>query len=238
MHRVIDTGTKEALIAEDPKSVRILKPVLRRRDIRRYQADWAGLWLIDTHNGYGDVPAIEIDEYPAVKDHLKNFYARLERRYDKGSTPYNLRNCAYHEDFKKEKLLWIDLTEQGRFAYDAGDIFCVNSAYMLTGPSIKYLCAVLNSSIATWFMKSSALNSGMGTTRWVRFTVDRIPIPKIGPARERLFVKSVDRILGATETNSKADTSGLEGELDGLVNELYGLTDDEVQAIVSKVANT
>ena len=68
--------------------------------------------------------------------------------------------------------------------------------------------------------------------------MDRIPIPKISPARERLFVESVDRILGVTEANSKADVSGLEGELDGLVNELYGLTDDEVQAIVSKVANT
>ena len=92
---IIDNQTKEALVAEDPKSAEILKPALRGRDIHRYQADWVGLWLIDTHNGYEDIPAIDVDEYPAVKSHLDNFYARLERRYDKGRTPYNLRNCTY-----------------------------------------------------------------------------------------------------------------------------------------------
>ena len=53
--------------------------------------------------------------------------------------------CAYHAEFVKEKLFWIDLTEEGRFAYDDGEMFCVNSAYMLTGNSLKYLSAVLNS---------------------------------------------------------------------------------------------
>ena len=130
---IIDNQTKEALIALDPRSEEIIKPVLRGRDIQRYRAKWADMWLIDTHNGYGGVPAIDIDEYPAVKAHLDGYYEQLEKRYDKGATPYNLRNCAYHAEFIKEKLFWIDLTEQGRFAYDDGEMFCVNSAYMMTG---------------------------------------------------------------------------------------------------------
>lgn len=115
---IIDNRTKEALVAQDPRSAEIIKPVIRGRDIRRYRVEWAGLWLIDTHNGYGDVPAIDIDDYPAVRVHLNSFYEQLEKRYDKGRTPYNLRNCAYHEDFTKEKLLWIELVKEGRFAYD------------------------------------------------------------------------------------------------------------------------
>ncbi len=224
---IIDNQTKERLIAQDPRSEDIIKPVLRGRDIERYRAKWAGMWLIDTHNGYDGVPHIEIDDYPAIKAYLDAYYEQLANRYDKGRTPYNLRNCAYHAEFIKEKLFWIDLTEQGRFAYDDGEMFCVNSAYMLTGTSLKYLCAVLNSALVTWFMQNSALNSGMGTTRWVRFTVDRIPIPIIDIADQRPFIRAVDEIQHASRTG--ADATVMESDLERLVYELYGLTADEIR---------
>ena len=229
---IIDNETKETLVAEEPRSEDILKPVLRGRDIERYRANWAGMWLIDTHNGYDGVPAINVEDYSAVKTYLDGYFEQLEKRYDKGRTPYNLRNCAYHEDFIKEKLFWIDLTERGRFAYDDSVMFCVNSAYMMTGDSIKYLCAVLNSTLVTWFMRSNALNSGMGTTRWVRFTVDRIPVPAIDITRQRPFIQLVDRALYAH--NAKTNKLDLESQIDRLVYALYGLTEDEVQWIASR----
>ena len=231
---IIDNQTKEALIALDPRSEEIIKPVLRGRDIQRYRVKWADMWLIDTHNGYGGVPAIDIDEYPAVKAHLDGYYEQLEKRYDKGATPYNLRNCAYHAEFIKEKLFWIDLTEQGRFAYDDGEMFCVNSAYMMTGDSIKYLCAVLNSTLVTWFMQNSALNSGMGTTRWVRFTVDRIPIPMLDAASQQPFIRAVDKIHQAMITGHRAEAINLESDIDGRVHEMYGLTADEIRETTGK----
>ena len=105
---IIDDATRNALIAEDPRSDEIIKPVLRGRDIRRWRARWAGKWLIDTHNGYDDVPAINVAKYPAVKQHLDQFLPSLKRRQDQGRTPYNLRNCAYHEDFSKKSCSgWI-----------------------------------------------------------------------------------------------------------------------------------
>ena len=228
---IIDDATKRALIARDPNSADIIKPVLRGRNIQRYQAKWAGLWLIDTHNGYSGVSAIDIDDYPAVKAHLDRSYARLEKRQDKGRTPYNLRNCAYYEEFAKEKLFWIDLTDRGRFAFDEGSMFCANTAYMITGPSIRYLCAVLNSNLITWFMKNTALNSGMGTPRWVRFTVERLPISRISAAKQRPFIRLVDGILEAKASDPDADTSEQEAEIDGMVYELYGLTEEESTAI-------
>ena len=224
---IIDNQTKEALVAQDQRSEEIIKPVLRGKDIQRFRAKWADMWIIDTHNGYDGVPAINIDDYPAVKAYFDGHYEQLEKRYDKGRTPYNLRNCAYHAEFVKEKLFWIDLTEEGRFAYDDGEMFCVNSAYMLTGSSLKYLCAILNSTPVTWFMQNSALNSGMGTTRWVRFTVERIPLPIIDIAAQQPFVRVVDAIQDALRTG--ADTMTLESDLDNLVYELYGLTADEIR---------
>ena len=228
---IIDSKTKEALIAKDPKSAEIIKPVLRGSDIQRYQAKWAKLYLIDTHNGFGGVPAVKVDNYPSVKAHLDSSYAQLEKRQDKGNTPYNLRSCAYHEEFTKEKLIWIDLTEQGRFAFDDRSMFCIDTTFMLVGSPVKYLCAVLNSPLATWFMKNTALTSGMGVTRWKRFTVERIPIPKLTAAEQRPFVRLVDQILEAKAAYPDADTRELESEIDRLVYDLYGLTDEEDTAV-------
>ena len=228
---IIDTKTKDALVAADAKSAEIIKPVLRGRDIQRYQAQWAGMWLIDTHNGYGDVPAISIADYPAVKAHLDTFYTRLEKRYDKGRTPYNLRNCAFHEDFAKEKLLWLDLVEKGRFAYDNSGIYGEATTFMMTGKDIKYLCALLNSTLICWFLQQVAPTSGMGTFRWKKIYVQTIPIPKISADEQRPYIELVDRILQAKAADPDADTSELEESIDWLVYELYDLTDEETAVV-------
>jgi type II restriction/modification system DNA methylase subunit YeeA len=227
---VIDNDTKEALIAEDPHSAEIIKPVLRGRDIQRYRAEWAGLWLIDTHNGYGSVPAVDIDEYPAIKNHLDVFYPQLKKRQDKGKTPYNLRNCAYHQVFDEEKLIWMQMTDQGRFAYSEDSIFGNAKVFILTGESLKYLCAVLNSKLPAWFMSNTGVTTGMGLMQWQGVTVQRIPIPRISTASQSPFIRLVDRILEAKSANPKADTEKEEAEIDRLVYDLYGLTEDEIWA--------
>ncbi len=228
---IIDGAKRQELIAADPKSAEIIKPILRGRDIRRYKANWADWWLIDTHNGYGDVSAVNVNDYPAVKVHLDGLYPNLEKRQDKGRTPYNLRSCAYYPEFAKEKLVWMDLTEQGRFAYNADGMFCLDTTFTMSGQSIKYLCAVLNSTLITWYMANTALNSGMGVTRWKRFTVERIPVPKISAAGQRPFIRLVEEILEAKGADGKADTTVLEREIDRVVYDLYGLTGEEETAI-------
>ncbi len=226
---IIDNRTKEALVAEDPKSAEILKPVVRGRDIRRYRAQWQGLWLIDSHNGHGSVPAINVDNYPAVQSHLDRYYEQLAKRYDKGSTPYNLRNCAYHADFAKEKLLWMDMSPEGRFAYSDQELFCNDKGFILTGRALKYLCAVLNSSLVTWFIEATALTTGMGVLQWKKFAIERLPVPKVLDEEQSTLTCLVDRILVATD--QKLDTSDMQAAIEAEVNALYGLTADEVRAI-------
>ena len=228
---IIDDATKQALVADDPKSAEIIKPVLRGRDIQRYRAKWAGLWLIDTHNGYGDIPAVNINDYPAIKNHLNGFYQQLEKRQDKGRTPYNLRNCAYHEDFAKEKLLWMDMAPNGRFAYSDSEMYCNNKGFILTGKSLKYLCAILNSTLITWLVKNIARTTGLGLTQWEKFAVERLPIPKLSAAKQRPFVRLVDRILAEKAADAAADTEPLEREIDRLVYDLYGLTEEETAEV-------
>ena len=207
---IIDDKIRSTLIAQDPKSAEIIKPVLRGRDIQRYQAQWAELWLIDTHNGYGDVPPINIDDYPAIKDHLNGYYERLALRQDKGRTPYNLRNCAYHAQFMKEKLFWMHMSPRGRFAYSDSEIYCNQKAFFLTGHSLKYLCAILNSTLVTWLIRNMAVTTGMGLTQWDKFVVERISIPTIAVSEQRQFVQLVESILSAKADSPSADTTYLD----------------------------
>ena len=237
---IIDEATRTKLIAADPDSADIIKPVLRGRHIQRYRAEWDSEWLITTF------PALklDIDDYPAVKQHFLDFgKERLEqsgeilpdgskaRKKTKHSWFESQDSTAYYEDFAKGKLLWIELVEQGRFAYDESGMYCSNSAYMLSGISIKYLCAVLNATLTTWFMSNTALTSGMGATRWIRSFVETIPVPKLTAAKQRPFIRLVDRILKAKAADPDANTSEIEEEIDWLVYELYGLTNAEVAAV-------
>ena len=242
---IIDNETKETLIDEDPSSAEVIKPVLRGRDIQRWQSQWAGLWLITTFPSLH----LDIDDYPAVKEHLRSFgQDRLEQSgknlpgggRSRKKTQHlwfeTQDSITYHEDFEKEKLVWMDLTDQGRFAYDAGEMFCLNTAFMMSGQAIKYLCAILNSRLITWFMENTALNSGMGVTRWIRSSVETIPIPKISADKDDLVATIVDYIIYLKKqpsTNSKNLAHArdylmvkfFERIIDGLVCEIY-LTDE------------
>ena len=203
---IIDNRTKDTLIAEDPNSAEIIKPVLRGRDIQRYQAQWAGLWLIYARKG------LEAKRYPAVYSHLQQHQSALSKKaganqwYELQASPSDSIDAL----FEGEKLFWMDLTEQGRFAYDTGGMSCVNTVYMMSGQSIKYLCAVLNSKLITWFMKNTAPTSGMGVTRWFSIYVETIPIPKISTTAHRSPLRVADsplssNVVGLGVNNDKYD---------------------------------
>ena len=240
---IIDDVTKEALIAEDPNSADIVKPVLRGRDVQRYRAKWARLWLITTFPSL----QLNIDDYPAVKKHLLSFGKhRLEQsgktladggksRKKTGNKWFEAQDqIAYHEEFIKEKLFWADMANVGRFAYSDKETYCNNKGYILTGNSLKYLCAILNSSLITWLIKNTAVTTGMGLTEWTIVTVERLPIPKISPAEQRPFINLVDSILTAKATDPKAETTQQEAQINLLVYALYNLTEEEISAVESQ----
>ncbi len=241
---IIGNRTKDALIAQDPKSAEVIKPVLHGRDIQRYQARWKGLWLIATFPALG----LNIDDYPAVKRHLLSFgKQRLEqsgKRLPNGAQSrkkttnawFEMQDtCAYHEDFTKENLLWIELVNNGRFAYDNSGFYGEATTFLLTGESIKYLCAVLNAKLIRWFLEKVAPTSGMGTLRWKKVYVERLPIPRITGPRQQPFSRLVDRILMAKAGDRDSDTSEIEAEIDARVYQLYGLTPSEIVAVEQRL---
>lgn len=129
---IIPTEKKDAILnacktqEERKRTERLIKPILRGKDIKRYSYEWAGEWLINTHNGYtsalkSKIPPIDIAKYPATKVHLDSHYDAIVTRCDQGDTPYHLRNCAYLEDFEKEKIVYGEIVQEPRFYLDNGE---------------------------------------------------------------------------------------------------------------------
>ena len=154
---IISSDVKNQLIESDPKSAELIRPILRGRDIQRYSYSFAGLWLINVHNGLKEdnLDPININDYPAIKDHLDNYYTKLAKRADKGITPYNLRNCAYMNDFSDQKIIWKRIGSKLRFSFDDTGIYCLDSTCFAIGSGIPYLVCVLNTSMGNYLLKDS-----------------------------------------------------------------------------------
>jgi len=147
----IDGKTKTKLIEEDGKSQEIISPLYRGRDITAWITENQDLYLINPHNGLKEknIPPIDIEDYPAVKNHLDKYLDKLIKRGDKGDTPYNLRNCAYLDEFAKPKIVYPNMTKYLPFSYDESKSLVNQKCYILTAKdetiSLKYLTAVFNS---------------------------------------------------------------------------------------------
>ena len=178
----IINGEKRAeLIAKDPKSAEIIRPILRGKDIKRYGYDFADLYLINTHNGVKEkgIKPINIEDYPAIKAHLDSYYSQLEARADQGDTPYNLRNCAYIEDFSKQKIIYPDISEKLNFQIIEEEIYFNNTIYFITSETedLDYLLKFLNSNLIDWYYKTLSVQLGEKAVRMFTIYVLNIPIP-------------------------------------------------------------
>ncbi|WP_459103017.1 type IIG restriction enzyme/methyltransferase [Helicobacter pylori] len=262
IYRGILTGANEAFIIPTEKREEILnacktqeerkrtetliKPILRGKDIKRYSYEWADLWVINTHNGYTSnlkfkIPPIDIEKYPATKVHLDSHYDTIATRSDQGDTPYHLRNCAYLEDFEKEKIVYGEIVQEPRFYLDNGEcelgyFYAEATSFILTGEHLRYLLGMLHSKLITFAFKTFYAGGGLGESgyRYKKAFIERLPIPKITPENQKLAHKITDgakAILEAKEKDPKANTQKLEKEIDALVYQLYNLTDEEIKTI-------
>lgn len=185
----IDGKTREKLIAEGPKSEELIKPLLRGRDINAWVTE-SDQYLINPHNGIKErnIAPINIDEYPAIKKHLDQFKDKLVKRGDKGDTPYNLRNCAYLEDFSKPKIIYPEITSLFSFTYDELGMMCNNKNYIISekesfqslpkGTFLKALLAIFNSNLVKLWIEYNCpvLNGGARNISTTYFENLRIPL--------------------------------------------------------------
>ncbi|MBQ3675381.1 MAG: Eco57I restriction-modification methylase domain-containing protein [Campylobacter sp.] len=291
---IIDEATRTEIlsgcesVAELERTKAIIKPILRGRDIKRYSYSWAGIYLINFHNGYTchcetpttmslrdhevveaiqrnsdnlaisntanavldcfdgetpsrndkEIPPLDIADFPSLKKHFGKFEPALSKRSDKGKTPYNLRNCAYLEEFEKPLLVWKDIGEHFAFAITKKGTYCLNTNYFVTSKleNLKYFLAMLLSNLFAWYIRQTTDRTGTGDIRLTSQNLYKIPIPKISKEKEAEFVNLVDKIL---KIKNQSEISGddeimlkvLDKELNSLVYALYDLNADEIALI-------
>lgn len=228
---IIDSAKRDEILdncqSEDERerTAELIRPILRGRDIKRYGYNWANLWLINTHNGIrGKLERIHIEEYPAVKAHLDQYWDKISKRADKGETPYNLRNCAYLEDFSKPKIMYPNMTKYLPFYYDEKGFYQNDKSFMITGAHVSYLAAFLNSSLFKFCFRDNFPELLGGTRELRKIFFDKIPVKEVSDSINDKFRCKVNEIQ-SDYTKEQAI------KIDNLLFDLYNLTDEERRQI-------
>jgi type I restriction-modification system DNA methylase subunit len=233
---IIDEDQKQELIKKDHKSREIIEPLLRGRDVGRYNISFQNLYLIKTKIG------VDLKQYPAIWEHLENYKSDLFKRTDYKKDVmewYHLRPCVYYEEFKKPKIIYPDISDQGRFYWDEEGYFFNNTIYMLSGNIKKSWLAVLNSKLMSWYYRQIASGLGEKGTRYFMQFVKELPIPESTEPLEKDVDLMLDlhKELRATSANTdkytslKREIGKLDREIDEAIYKLYELSNEEIRTI-------
>jgi hypothetical protein len=244
---IIDSATRANLIASDARSAEVIRPIVGGRDVRRYGIEDKGRYLIWMYIG------VPIRQYPAVFQHLRQYQAKLEKRWDKGNHWWELRACDYYDLFAQPKIIYPDIAVRCRFALDHSGLFGTNTTYFIPVDDL-YLLGLLNSRLGNFYFTEACAGLEGGGTTYLRFFgqyLETFPIRTIDfsnpadVARHDRMVALVEQMLDLHKKLAAAAipedralyerrVESTDQQIDALVYELYGLTGDEI-AIVEGV---
>ena len=244
---IIDGKKRAELIAADPKSEEIIKPILRGRDIKRYHAEFADLWILfipwhfplhkdKTIQGASKKAEKEFErQYPAVYYHLLSHKEKLSKR-NKAETGiryewYALQRCAntYYEEFEKEKIVWAETDSNLNLAYATAGMYLQKTCFMIIGKDINFIMSILNSKLGQFTIRSIAPNLGSKGMSLTKESVKLIPIPLIQRDKEaqKPFEEAAERIIDAYEK--------LQGEKSTRKRQLYQNLIDSSSAKIDRM---
>ena len=191
---IITKEKRDELVEKDAKSDEIIRPILRGKDIKRYEYDFQNLYLINTHNGYVDengntILPININDYPAVKEWLDseewntnpqkgNSFKRLSERTDQGITPYNLRSLAYMDDFSKPKIIYPETVQRANFSLDDEGMLVDKTCFIIVGDNLEYLQKTLSSQLFEFAYKRlfSSIELGAAGFQYNKHALVKLPV--------------------------------------------------------------
>ncbi|AKP51540.1 class I SAM-dependent DNA methyltransferase [Cyclobacterium amurskyense] len=232
---IIDEQKKDELIHLDANNVEIIKPILRGRDLRKYGYEISNKWAICTFPSLN----INIENYPVLKDYFLGIgKKRLEQNGEKGSRKKTGNqwfetqdSISYWEDFEKSKILWGEISDKPKFAFDDSGYYAEATTFLMTGEKLKFLLAILNSKVSEWYFNLIGTTTGMGTNRWKKYKIELLPIIVPSESEEKEIKRLVEKILTTKKQTPLADTTDLEVQIDQMVYQLYGLTKEEIKIV-------
>ena len=257
---VIDEVTRQRLVDEDPKSAEVIKPWLRGRDIKKWRTEWAQIYLITIASSANkewpwskemtEATARPLFEraYPSVHRHLSQLEDGLRIRDDKGTFWWELRSCAYWDEFERAKICWSHFAMVAEFVYDEQGFLSNDKSYIMPTEDLSVL-GILNSKLTNFFIGRISPPVSGGFMELRKIYLEQLPIPPATDEQKAAITELVQKILAAKrpppnpllnqEVKQKSplldkegpgvvDILPLEAEIDRLVYALYGLTDEEI----------
>ncbi|TAE00444.1 MAG: hypothetical protein EAZ97_05935, partial [Bacteroidetes bacterium] len=222
---IVDHSLKEKLCAENSQNSELFVPILRGRDVHQYQANWANLWLILTKNG------VDIEKYPSIKKHLESF-ENIKKRSDQGENWWNLRACAYYEDFEKPKIIYPETTvRRSEFYLDLEKHYIDKTCFMITAnrsEDLYYLLGILTSGLIEWYLEEELRTLGKITVQYSKQYIENIPIPVIENEKQSAIYWQIVELMQNLKTANIFATKSI---LNDLVAKLFDLTTEEKEEI-------
>ncbi|WP_026711639.1 TaqI-like C-terminal specificity domain-containing protein [Flavobacterium filum] len=232
---IIDEITKNKLIESDLKNQELIKPLIRGRDIRKYDVSFENLFVIIVANGKGN--NLQAD-YPYIFQYLLGFEKQLKNRGQVKNGQHhwleldNHPNEEYLKLFEIPKITYPEITKFLPFYYDLNSkYYSNNKTFFINGNSLELLVSYLNSKLFK-FAFLETFPELQGNSRELRKVfMEQIPFKLISEKDQQPFIEKVDQILALKKDNPLADTSALEREIDWMVYGLYGLSEEEITIV-------
>ncbi len=199
---IFDVETRDKIIEDDPKSLELIQPILRGRDINPWYSQPEDSYMLCTF------PSLDIDinEYPGARNHLLSFgKERLEQSGEKGSRKKTANKwfetqdaIMYHEDFKRPKIMYQKFQVKPCFIYDEQGLYCNDSMWIIPTDN-KALLGLLNSKMGWWLITKYCTQIQNGYQLiWKYF--GQIPVPKLDSPKLTELVEKMIEITKSKQT--------------------------------------
>jgi len=226
---IISDEQRDRLLTEDSRNASIIKNMLQGRNIRKWYYNESEDNLLQT--GYD----IDIENsFPSIYNHLFQFEKALVARADQGVKWYNLRACKYYGEFEKpEKIIWGLTADKWAYTLDTEQHYLPSNAYILTSETIpiRFILGLLNSKLLHYYFGFIGVMTAGGAYTLKAATIEALPIAIGTKEQQKEIAIKVDSILNVKAKDKQTDVSSIESEIDRLVYNLYGLSDNEIKIV-------
>lgn len=172
---LVSRETRDAMIERDAQSADLLKPFLIGENVKRWHVESDDLWLIYTPKN-----RVDIERYPAIRDHLAPFRGRLEKRATKQNWwELQQAQAAYENGFKATKIIYPEISQGPKFSIDRLPHYVSAKVFFIKRDDAS-LVAVLGSK-AIWmvlFGIASPLRGGQWRLELREQYMSTLPIPE------------------------------------------------------------
>jgi hypothetical protein len=189
---VVERETRDQLVALDARSEELLVPFLKGENLQKWHMEPDDLWLINTPRNQ-----IEIDDYPAIRNYLRPFRERLEKRATEQKW-FELQQAqlACQPFMRADKILYPEFSQGPKFLRDPNGYYVNNKCFFI--PYDGFLLALLNSKLVWFYLfgECAAQRGGKWRLELREQSVSKVPIPETGDTDKLSCARAAE---GATQ---------------------------------------